>query len=41
MEGIARQIIARLGHSRDSLYRADFDGPKDYEEVNEYFGFKR
>jgi hypothetical protein len=41
MEGIARHIVARLGHPPDSLYRADFDGPKDYQEVNEYFGFKR
>jgi len=41
MEGIAKLITLRLGHPPDALYRADFEGPKDYQAVNEYFGFKR
>lgn len=40
LESATRIITRRLGHPRDSKYRIRFEGPKDYEAVNKYFGFK-
>jgi hypothetical protein len=34
-------IVLLLGHPSGALYRAELEGPKDYQAVNEYFGLKR
>ena len=41
LEGVARLVVRSLGHGDNTRYRVQFEGPKDYEAVNRYFGFKR
>jgi len=41
LEGVARLVVRSLGHPDSTKYRVEFEGPKDYEAVNRYFGFKR
>lgn len=41
LEGMARLILRSLRHPAITKYRVEFEGPKDYEAVNKYFGFKQ
>ena len=41
LESVARLIVRCIGHSASTRFRIDFEGPKDREAVDEYFGFRR
>lgn len=41
LEGVARCLTRCLRHPRSSTYRVRFAGPKDYEAVDKYFGFRK
>ncbi len=40
LEGVARLIVRCMGHPPSTRFGVDFEGPKDYEAVDQHFGFK-
>jgi len=41
LESVASLIVRCIGHPASARFRIDFEGPKDREAVDQYFGFKR